>query len=245
MGKEERDAKRSRYETNLALYGDAKVKLAQANTNKKQIEIAAQTLEAAVNKVRQITAQLEIARVGLVDVEEARRRVDVQTQKIELARRELARRTALLAYTDVIAPFDGVVVKRYRFKGDYAAPGTAIFIMYEGRNIYVTANMPETELQGVGPGHKVVVKVDAFDAPFPGRVLWVYASTGAKVSLIPRNVSSGGSIRVVQRVPIRIMIDESDPRWPELRPAPSATVSSPMRRGTKPEPAIPPAIPPR
>ncbi len=237
VGKEERDAKKAAYETNLALYGDAKVKLAQANTNKKQIEIAEQTWEAAINKVRQTTAQLEIARVGLVDVEEARRRVEVQTQKIELARRELARRGALLAYTEVVSPFDGVVVKRYRFKGDYATPGTAIFIMYESRNIYVTANMPETELQGVGPGHKVTVKVDAFDDPFQGRVLWVYASTGAKFSLIPRNVSSGEFIRVVQRVPIRIVIDESDPRWSELRPGLSATVYiSHERLGPKAEP---------
>jgi len=246
VGKEERDAKKAAYETNVALYGDAKVKLAQANTNRKQIEIAEQVSEAALNRVRQTTAQLEIARVGLVDIEEARRRVEVQTQKIELARRELARREALLAYTEVVSPFDGVVVKRYRFKGDYATPGTAIFIMYERRNIYVTANMPETELEGVGPGHKVAVKVDAFDDPFQGRVLWVYASTGAKFSLIPRNVSSGEFIRVVQRVPIRIVVDESDPRWSELRPGLSATVYiSHERVGPKPEPPIPPAIPPR
>jgi membrane fusion protein (multidrug efflux system) len=245
VGKEERDAKRAAYATNLALHEDAKVKLAQAYTNRKQIEIAAQTSEAAVNRVRQATATLEIARVGLVDIEEARRRVDVQTQKLELARRELARRQAFLAYTDVVSPFDGVVVKRYRFKGDYATPGTAIFIMYESRNIYVTANMPETELEGVDPGHRVLVKVDAFSEPFEGRVLWVYASTGAKFSLIPRNVSSGEFIRVVQRVPIRILVDDRDPRWSELRPGLSATVYVSHDKGGKREPAIPPAIPPR
>jgi membrane fusion protein (multidrug efflux system) len=246
VGKEERDAKKAAYATNLALHEDARVKLAQAVTNRKQIEIAEQAQEAAANKVRQATATLEIARVGLVDVEEARRRVDVSRQKIELARRELARRQALLAYTEVVSPFDGVVVKRYRFKGDYATPGTAIFIMYESRNIYVTANMPETELEGMGPGHRVLVKVDAFREPFEGRVLWVYASTGAKFSLIPRNVSSGEFIRVVQRVPVRILIDERDPRWPELRPGLSATVYVSHRRaGEGPEPAIPPAIPPR
>lgn len=246
VGKEERDGKKAAYATNLALHEDAKVKLAQALTNRKQIEIAEQTLEAAANRVRQVGATLEIAKVGLVDVEEARRRVDVSTQKIELARRELARRQALLAYTEVVSPFDGVVVKRYRFKGDYATPGTAIFIMYESRNIYVTANMPETELEGVGPGHRVLVKVDAFSEPFEGRVLWVYASTGAKFSLIPRNVSSGEFIRVVQRVPIRILVDERDPRWPELRPGLSATVYVSHDKGNRrQEPAIPPAIPPR
>lgn len=246
VGKEERDAKRAAYATALALYEDAKVKRAQARTNRRQIEIAEQTLEAALNRVRQITATLEIARVGLVDVEEARRRADVATRKIELARRELARRQALLAYTEVVSPFDGVVVKRFRFKGDYATPGTAIFILYERRNIYVTANMPETELAGVEPGHRVLVKVDAFEAPFEGRVLWVYASTGAKFSLIPRNVSSGEFIRVVQRVPIRIAVDERDPRWPELRPGLSATVYvSHGKAGVQSEPAIPPAIPSR
>jgi membrane fusion protein, multidrug efflux system len=248
VGKEERDAKKAAYATNLALYEDAKVKLAQTYTNRKQIEIAEQTLEAAVNRVRQATATFEIARVGQVDIEEAQRRVEVHTQKIELARRELARRQAFLAYTEVVSPFDGVVVKRYRFRGDYATPGTAIFIMYESRNVYVTANMPETELEGVGPGHRVLVKVDAFSEPFEGRVLWVYASTGAKFSLIPRNVSSGEFIRVVQRVPIRILVDEKDPRWPELRPGLSATVYvSHDKKNEKGEPSIPipPAIPPR
>ena len=246
VGKEERDAKKAAYATNQALHEDARVKLAQANTNRKQIEIAEQTLEAAVNRVRQAVATLEIARVGLVDVEEARHRVGVATQKIEFARRELARRQSFLAYTDVVSPFDGVVVKRFRFKGDYATPGTAIFIMYESRNIYVTAYMPETELRGVGPGHRVTVKVDAFSEPFEGRVLWMYASTGAKFSLIPRNVSSGEFIRVVQRVPIRILVDERDPRWPELRPGLSATVYvSHDQAGARSELAIPPAIPPR
>jgi membrane fusion protein (multidrug efflux system) len=246
VGKEERDAKQAAYATNLALHEDARVKLAQAYTNRKQIEIAEQVREAAANKVRQLTAALEIARVGLIDIEEARRRVDVSTQKIELARRELARRQALLAYTDVVSPFDGVVVKRFRFKGDYATPGTAIFIMYESRNVYVTAHMPETELAGIGPGHRVLVKVDAFGEPFEGRVLWVYAATGAKFSLIPRNVSSGEFIRVVQRVPVRILVDERDPRWPALRPGLSATVYvSHDRAGAPPDPSIPPAIPGR
>jgi membrane fusion protein (multidrug efflux system) len=92
----------------------------------------------------------------------------------------------------------------------------------------------------------VLVQVDAFSEPFEGRVLWVYASTGAKFSLIPRNVSSGEFIRVVQRVPIRILVVERDPRWPELRPGLSATVYvSRGKAGTAPEPAVPPAIPPR
>jgi membrane fusion protein (multidrug efflux system) len=245
VGREERDAKKAAYATNLALHEDARVRLAQAYTNRTQSEIAEQTMEAATNKVRQLGATLEIAKVGQVDVEEARRRAAVSTQKIELARRELARRQALLAYTEVVAPFDGVVVKRYRFKGDYATPGTAIFLMYERGNIYVTANMPETELEGVDPGHRVLVKVDAFSEPFGGRVLWVYASTGAKFSLIPRNVSSGEFIRVVQRVPIRILLDEKDARWPELRPGLSATVYVSHGKAAGGESAIPPAIPPR
>src|SRR5262249_24278405 len=119
-------------------------------------------------------------------------------------------------FTRVRAPFPGVVVKRYRSLGDFVSAGTPILSMYNPDLLYVTANLEETRLSGVAPGNPVELRLDAFDQPFQGRVVWVNKSTGAQFALMPRNVVAGEFTKVVQRVPVRIAI-EKDERWPLLR----------------------------
>src|SRR5207237_2285197 len=82
----------------------------------------------------------------------------------------------------------------------------------------------ETKLEGVAPGNRVRLDIDAFDRPFRGRVVWIDRATGANFALVPRNVSSGEFTKVVQRVPVRIAI-EKDERWPRLRAGLSVTVA--------------------
>jgi membrane fusion protein (multidrug efflux system) len=126
-------------------------------------------------------------------------------------------------FTQVRAPFPGVVVKCYRHLGDFASPGVAVLSMYNSDLLYVTANLEETRLLGVAPGNAVEIHIDAFDKPFHGRVVWLDKSTGAQFALMPRNVVSGEFTKVVQRIPVRIAI-EKDERWPLLRAGLSAEV---------------------
>jgi len=135
---------------------------------------------------------------------------------VEDALRALAAAEDNLRYTEIRAPFPGVVVKRYRNLGDFASPGVAILSMYNPDLTYVTANLEETRLPGVAPGNPVELQVDAFAEPFRGRVVWIDKSTGAQFALMPRNVVSGEFTKVVQRVPVRIAIEKDD-RWPQLR----------------------------
>jgi membrane fusion protein (multidrug efflux system) len=95
--------------------------------------------------------------------------------------------------------------------------------MYNPELLYVTANLEETRLRGVAPGNQVELRLDAFDAPFRGRVVWINKSTGAQFALMPRNVVAGEFTKVVQRVQVRIWI-EKDNRWPSLRAGLSAQV---------------------
>src|SRR5262245_42771453 len=88
--------------------------------------------------------------------------------------------------------------------------------MYNPDLLYVTANLEETRLRGVAPGNHVCLRLDAFDEPFRGRVVWINKSTGAEFALMPRNVVSGEFTWVEQRVPVRIAIEKDD-RWPQLR----------------------------
>jgi membrane fusion protein (multidrug efflux system) len=142
----------------------------------------------------------------------------------EEARQALALAALELAYTEVVAPFSGVVAKKWRHLGDYAHVGEPLFSLYDPTLLYVTANLPETLLDGVAPGNVANLDVVAWDEPFRGRVLWVGSATDAKFSLIPRDVSAGEFTYVVQRVPVRIWI-ERDERWPLLRPGLSVAAS--------------------
>ena len=121
-----------------------------------------------------------------------------------------------LKYTQIHAPFPGIIVKRYRNLGDFASSGVPILSMYNPDLMYVTANLEETRLRGVAPGNEVELEVDAFSEPFRGRVLWIDKSTGAQFALLPRNVVSGEFTKVVQRIPVRIRFEKDD-RWPQLR----------------------------
>src|SRR5207244_10577586 len=159
---------------------------------------------------------VDLAETGYAQVREVELLTAVKKEDVEDARRALASAENILAYTQVRAPFPGVVVKRYRHLGDFASPGVAILSMYNPDLTYVTANLEEDRLRGVAPGNPVELQVDAFAEPFRGRVVWIDKSTGAQFALMPRNVVSGEFTKVVQRVPVRIQIEKDD-RWPHLR----------------------------
>ena len=142
--------------------------------------------------------------------------VGVKKEVVKDAQIALDTAKHVLEFTQVLAPFPGVVVKRYRNLGDFVSAGTPILSMYNPELIYVTANLEETRLRGVAPGNSVDLYVDAFDHPFQGRVVWINKSTGAQFALMPRNVVAGEFTKVVQRVPVRIWI-EKDERWRLLR----------------------------
>ena len=150
--------------------------------------------------------------------------VKVKEQSVEHASHALEAAEHDLAYTQVKAPFPGIVVKRFRHLGDFASASSPILSMYNPDLLFVEANLEEDRLPGVEPGNPVRIELDAFDEPFKGRVVWINKSTGAQFALMPRNVVSGEFTRVVQRVPVRIQIERDD-RWPRIRAGLSARVA--------------------
>jgi membrane fusion protein (multidrug efflux system) len=214
---QERDAARARRDLAVA-------KLAKAEAARTQIEVAKRTLEAAEKMTQKAAKAVDLAETGNAQIREVELQTAVKKEDVEDARRALESAEDNLRFTQVRAPFPGVVVKRYRHLGDFASPGVAVLSMFNPDLIYVTANLEETRLRGVAPGNPVELQVDAFAEPFRGRVVWLDKSTGAQFSLMPRNVVSGEFTKVVQRVPVRIAIDRDD-RWPLLRAGLSVTVA--------------------
>jgi membrane fusion protein, multidrug efflux system len=202
----------------------AEARLAQAEAGRKQIGIATQQLRSSKHVVAEAEKALELARLGSLQIEASKRLVAERGRAVEEARRALELARTNLEYTRLVAPYDGVIARKWRHLGDYGAKGEPIFSMYNPELLYVTVNLEETLLEGVAPGNHARLQVEAFRQPFEGRVLWIGSATDAKFSLIPRDVSSGEFTYVVQRVPTRVAI-EPDERRHLLRPGLSVTVA--------------------
>ncbi len=201
----------------------ADAKLGQAVANRKQIDIAQEEFAESKNAVAQAKADLELAKLGNSQIAVLQTEVARHKQDIVEAEKVLQLAETNLGYTQITAPFDCVIAKKWRHLGDYSHTGDPIFSVYNPHFMYVTVNLEETRLEGVNPGNTATLKTEAYSEPFQGRVVWIGSATGANFSLIPRDLSSGEFTYVVQRVPTRIAIERDD-RWPLLKPGLSVTV---------------------
>lgn len=208
--------------------GESEVKatearLESARSNRRKVTIAEQAITVATSRRDQAAEQLRLAELGQLTVAEAALNVKVLESEVEQATRNEATVRTQLEYCRIVAPFDGVIVKRYRNPGDNAPLGSPIISLYDPELVYVTAYLEEDRLEGISPGNRVSMKVDAFSASLSGRVVWIEQATGANFALVPRDISSGEFTKVPQRVPVRILPDR-DNRWGELRPGLSVSV---------------------
>jgi membrane fusion protein, multidrug efflux system len=201
----------------------ADAKLGQAQANRQQVDIANQELAASKNSVGEAEAALALAKLGTAQITVLERLVAQRTQDVAEAERGLQLAQTNLGYTQITAPFDCVIAKKWRHLGDYSHTGDPIFSIYNPNFQFVTVHLEETRLEGVNPGNWATLHFESYSQPFRGRVVWIGSATGANFSLIPRDLSSGEFTYVVQRVPTRIAIERDD-RWPLLKPGLSVTV---------------------
>jgi membrane fusion protein (multidrug efflux system) len=212
------------YQTTHAEVTASEARLGRALAAEKKVEAARQAVNAADHQAQRAEQALGLAQTRRLDIIQAERQVETKRQQVGEARRALDVAKTSLRYTRIVAPFPGVVVHLYRHLGDHVPAGTPVLSMYNPELTYVEANLEESKLPGVAPGNRVRLDVDAFEEPFRGRVVWINKATGANFALVPRNISSGEFTKVVQRVPVRILI-EKDERWPQLRAGLSVTVA--------------------
>ena len=113
-----------------------------------------------------------------------------------------------LSRTELTAPVDGYVTNLTAAKGNYAAPGQAL-MMFVPRDVWVTANFKETELPSVKAGASVSIAVDAYPGrTFNGHVASIQAGSGTAFSLLPPENATGNYVKIVQRVPVKIVFNK-------------------------------------
>ncbi len=134
-----------------------------------------------------------------------RRQAEAQWEQARAAQEQAE---ANLSRTIITAPVAGRVARLTAAKGVYAAVGQAL-LMFVPREVWVTANFKETQLRGVRPGDPVIIKIDAFPhRKFKGHVDSIQAGSGTAFSLLPAENATGNYVKIVQRVPVKIVFDE-------------------------------------
>ena len=138
-----------------------------------------------------------------------------------LAQRQAAQHQAELneSYTTITAPIDGTVGVRTLRVGQYVQAGTQLMALVPLQAVYVTANYKETQLTDVRPGQAVTISVDMFPgATVRGHVDSIAPAAGQEFSLLPPDNATGNFTKIVQRLPVKIVIDSHDPLAGMLRP---------------------------
>lgn len=117
-----------------------------------------------------------------------------------------------LSYTVLTAPYDGYMGRRTLEPGQYVSAGQTISYLVRNTDKWVTANYKETQIRHIYIGQKVRIKVDALPGRlFHGRVTAISEATGSKYSLVPTDNSAGNFVKVQQRIPVRIDLEEVSP----------------------------------
>lgn len=134
-----------------------------------------------------------------------RKQADAQ---LEQARASREQAEANLSRVNVVAPVAGRIARLTAAKGAYAAVGQAL-MMFVPREVWVTANFKETQLRAVRPGQRVDIRIDAFPGRvFSGHVDSIQPGSGVAFSLLPAENATGNYVKIVQRVPVKIVFDK-------------------------------------
>jgi membrane fusion protein (multidrug efflux system) len=190
-------------------------KQAQAQRN---VEVAKAQLDAAKARVEQARAGVALAHADVKQV--SMRAADAQAKlaKVQQARAAVEAAELNLSYTEITAPVDGVATHKQVEPGQIVQAGQGLLVVVPLQNVWVTANFKETQLKNMKPGQRVEVKVDTYGKTFSGHVDSIAGATGAVLSLLPPENATGNYVKVVQRIPVKIVLDPIPQEQAVLRP---------------------------
>lgn len=196
-------------------YDQAVDAAASANATVAAIEAS---VRSAQEVVKQAKARLGQSLAGLANAQVTPKQISVTQARARAGEAQAAKAKASLdqaelnlSYTKIIAPVDGVVGNRNAQVGQNVQIGQELLSIVPLKDIWVTANFKETQLEHMRPGQPVEIKVDALGGQkFRGKVTSIGGATGAKFSLLPPENATGNYVKVVQRVPVRVDFEDRD-----------------------------------
>jgi membrane fusion protein (multidrug efflux system) len=182
----------------------------QYDSTKTTYEVAVAQVKAAQDMFKQLEASVETHRALIKQTESS-----LPTQEAQIRQRDAVLKGAELnlSYTKIYAPSDGYISKRSVEIGNQIQAKQPLMVVVSLDDIWITANYKETQLERVKPGQKVKIKVDTYPGKgFDGKVDSIMAGTGAVFSLFPPENATGNYVKIVQRIPVKIILDQgTDP----------------------------------
>jgi membrane fusion protein (multidrug efflux system) len=215
ISKQQYDAAKANADATASALKADQEKLAQAE---RSVDIAKAQLDAAKARVEQARAGVGSAHADVMQVKMRSADAQAKLAKVEQARAALDAARLNLSYTEIIAPVAGVATHKQVEAGQIVQAGQGLLVVVPLQDVWVTANFKETQLKNIKPGQKAEVKVDTYGKTFPGHVDSIAGATGAVLSLLPPENATGNYVKVVQRIPVKIMLDPIAPEKAILRP---------------------------
>jgi membrane fusion protein (multidrug efflux system) len=216
-----------------AVEAASRVALSELDLAKQQLAEASETVAiakaqeaAAAAQLTGSAAQVRQSQAQLVQIPVEQAQYQSSFAAVERAKAALEEAKLQLSYTEVVTPISGEVTNRTVQPGDYISPGQLLLTIVPLAHVYVTANFEETQLAHIRPGDRAVIRVDTYGGKeFKGVVDSIAGSTGSQQALLPPQNATGNFVKVVQRVPVKILVQQNPESGSVLRPGMNAEVT--------------------
>ncbi|HEY6251248.1 MAG TPA: HlyD family secretion protein [Candidatus Angelobacter sp.] len=234
------EADRQRYERLLAkreisqseydrISTEATTGHAAVNAARADLDAAGRRVGQAENRLVERKADLFAAHSAPEQVKSSVAKAAAAASEADRARAQLTAAELNLSYTKIIAPVSGVIGRKSIEVGQRIQPGQQLLSIVPVDDVWVTANFKETQLQKMRPGQAVTIHLDSYDRDYHGRIEDLGGATGSRFSLLPPENATGNYVKVVQRVAVRILLDQGENSDRLLRPGMSVEAKVKLR----------------
>jgi len=204
----------------------AEAQRAAADSARSQVSEAEAGIRVAESRLLQARAGQQQARASLSSTQTVRDQITAMKARaasaqarVEQAKASLAQAELNVQYTVIKAPATGVAARKSVNRGQVVQQGQPLLAVVEVNDVWITANFKETQLTYMRPGQRATIDVDAYgDKTLKGHVDSIAPATGARFSLLPPENATGNYVKVVQRVPVKILLDPGQDPDHLLRP---------------------------
>jgi membrane fusion protein, multidrug efflux system len=199
--------------------------IAASRASAATVEAARATADAAQQQIAQAQGKLAQAEANWHNANTAPRQMQVIQARADSALAEAQRKKAdldqaqlNLQYTKIVAPISGIVSDRTVEVGQNVSPGQELMKLISLDDVWITANYKETQLREMKIGQRVTIDVDASGRKYEGKLESIAGASGARFSLLPPENATGNYVKVVQRIPVKIVLNPGENSDHQLRP---------------------------
>lgn len=217
------------YQRDQALLAEKAITQRQLDDSKARYDELVKQYDAAIDQTTFTKGATKTANVQIDRARAQIQRINAQLKRAEanlaVRKAQLDQANLRLSYTRIPAPIDGKIGRKNIEPGQYVQPGQTLCTVVNDETFWIVANFKETQISHIAEGQPVKITLDAYPkADIHGKVASLSEATGAKFSLLPPDNASGNFIKITQRVPIKITIDDPDKYKDLLRAGLSAEV---------------------